>query len=63
MFFFYVRYRGRGGYYNRGNMYRGGYRGNYRGQGQHQPRQNMRQNQGNQPPTNQPPPVAAVAGL
>lgn len=55
-------YRGRGGYYNRGNMYRGGYRGNYRGQGQHQPRQNMRQNQGNQPPTNQPPPVAAVAG-
>lgn len=53
----FTRYRGRGGYYNRG-MYRGGYRGNYRGQGQ----RNMRQNQGNQPLPNQPPPVAAAAG-
>lgn len=53
------RYRGRGGYYNRG-MYRGGYRGyNNRGQGQ---RNNMRSNQGNQPVSNQPPPVAAAVG-
>lgn len=51
------RYRGRGGYYNRG-MYRGGYRGNYRGQGQ----RNMRPNQGNPNIQPQSQPVAAAAG-
>lgn len=56
--FLFLRYRGRGGYYNRG-MYRGGYRGYNRGQGQ---RNNMRSNQGNQPVPNQPPPVVAAAG-